>query len=125
MKLYPIAVWLALLVVVFASEYAVMVSLPWLLGEHSSRMLESVLDAVVLTLVLAPVLWWTIVRPLTEVNRLRAQFLADLFAQMESDRRRTAYELHDDVQLDVRGLSAGHDGYDPSLLTRLRGTEAR
>lgn len=95
--LYPVAVWLALLAVVFTAEYAVMWLLPWLLPGEPSRLLESALDAVILTLLLAPVLWWTLVRPLREVIRLRAQFLADLFAQVESDRRQTAYELHDGV----------------------------
>jgi signal transduction histidine kinase len=94
---YPVTVWLVLLAVVFAAEYAVMLLLPWLVPEHPSRLLESAVDAVVLTLLLAPVLWWTLVRPLREVIRLRTQFLADLFAQVESDRRRTAYELHDGV----------------------------
>jgi hypothetical protein len=84
---YPVAVWLVLLAVIFAAEYAVMLLLPWVLPERSSRILESAVDAVVLTLVFAPALWWTIVRPLREVIRLRTQFLADLFAQMESDRR--------------------------------------
>lgn len=95
--LYPIAVWLVLLAVIFAAEYAVMLVLPWLLPEHPSRVLESAVDSVVLTLLLAPVLWWTLVRPLREVIRLRTQFLADLFTQMESDRRQTAHELHDGV----------------------------
>jgi signal transduction histidine kinase len=109
---YPVAVWLILLAVIFAAEYAVMLLLPRLLPEHSSRVLESAVDAVVLTLVLAPVLWWTIVRPLREVIRLRTQFLADLFSQMESDRRQTAYELHDGVgqalTLLISGLRSAH-----------------
>jgi signal transduction histidine kinase len=95
--IYPITVWLVLLVVIFAAEYGVMLILPWLLPHQSSRFLESVVDSVVLTLVLAPVLWWTLVRPLQEVIRLRSEFLADLFAQIEIDRRQTARELHDGV----------------------------
>lgn len=94
---HPLAVWLGLLSVVFGVEYAVMLLLPWLVPPHSSHLLESAVDAVLLTLLLAPVLWWILVRPLREVIRLRTQFLADLFDQIESDRRQTAYELHDGV----------------------------
>ena len=95
--LYPVAVWLGLLVIIFASEYAVMLLLPWLLPRHSSRIFESTLDACLLTIVLSPVLWWTIVRPLREVIRLRTQLLANLYTQIEVDRRRTALELHDGI----------------------------
>jgi signal transduction histidine kinase len=95
--IYPVSVWLSLLAVIFATEYVVMLLLPRLLPEQSTRLFEAALDSVVLTLVLAPVLWWTLVRPLREVIRLRTQFLADLFAQMEMDRRQTATELHDGV----------------------------
>jgi signal transduction histidine kinase len=94
---YPVTVWLILLAVIFATEYSVMLLLPILLPQQTSRLLESSLDSIVLTLVLAPVLWWTLVRPLQEVIRLRTQFLADLFAQIETDRRQTATELHDGV----------------------------
>lgn len=95
--LYPIAVWQILLAMVFVVEYAVMLLLPSLVSPHSSRILESAMDSILLTIVVAPMLWWTIVRPLREVIRLRTQFLTDLFAQIESDRRKTAYELHDGV----------------------------
>lgn len=94
---YPMAVWLVLLAVIFTAEYSVMLLLPRVLPERSSRFVESLVDAVVLTLILAPALWWTIVRPLREVIRLRTQFVADLFAQIETDRRQTAHELHDGV----------------------------
>lgn len=94
---YPVGVWLVLLGVIFVTEYGVMLLLPWLLPEHPFRVLESALDAIILTFLLAPVLWWTLVRPLREVIRLRTQFLADLFTQMEGDRRQTAHELHDGV----------------------------
>lgn len=105
--LYPVAVWLGLLAVVFASEATVMLLLPGLIPEHPSRVLESGVDAIVLTLLLAPILWWTIVRPLREVIRLRTQFLADLFAQIERDRRQTAYELHDGIGQSLTLLISG------------------
>lgn len=104
---YPIAVWLALLVGVFAIEYSVMLVLPFVISEGSSRLLEAALDAVVLTIVLAPALWWTIVRPLTEVIRLRTQFLFELFQHIEEDRRQTAHELHDGIGQSLTLLISG------------------
>jgi signal transduction histidine kinase len=105
--LYPIGVWLLLLAVVFVTEYAVMLVLPWVLHENYSRALEAIVDAIVLTLIVAPAMWWTIVRPLVEVIRLRTQFLTDLFEQIERDRRQTAHELHDGVGQSLTLLISG------------------
>lgn len=105
--LYPIAVWLTLLAIVFVAEYAVMQLLPLLMRPHASRLLESAIDSVILTLLVAPMLWWTIVRPLREIIRLRTQFLTDLFAQIECDRRQTAHELHDGVGQSLTLLISG------------------
>lgn len=121
----PVGIWLVLLVVVFASEYAVMLFLPWVLDEGASRALEATVDAVVLTFLLAPALWWTIVRPLTEVIRLRTQFLSDLFEHIEVDRRQIAHELHDGVgqslTLLISGLrSAKTAGSDVDISRRLQ-----
>jgi signal transduction histidine kinase len=104
---YPITVWLFLLVIVFVAEYVVMQMLPSLVAAHSSRVVEAAVDSVIPTLMVAPILWWTIVRPLREAIRLRTQFLTDLFAQIESDRRRTARELHDGVGQSLTLLISG------------------
>jgi signal transduction histidine kinase len=105
--LYPVAVWSMLLAGMFAVEYAVMLILPLVLKADSPRALEAALDSVLLTLVLAPALWWTIVRPLTEVIRLRTQFLSELFQHIEEDRRQTAHELHDGVGQSLTLLISG------------------
>jgi len=110
---YPAGVWLIVLVTVFVTEYAVMLALPSVLPEETSRFAEAVVDAVSLTLILAPVLWGTVVRPLREVIRLRSQFLTDLFARIEAERRHMALELHDGVgqslTLLVSRLRSGKD----------------
>jgi signal transduction histidine kinase len=116
--LYPVFVWLILLAIVFVAEYAVMLALPWVLKDHSSRALEAALDAIVLTIILAPLLWWTIVRPLMEVIRLRAQFLTDLFDHIEQDRRQTAHELHDGVGQLLTLLISGLRSSSSSSLER-------
>jgi signal transduction histidine kinase len=105
--IHSLVVWLTLLAVVFLTEYSVMLILFRLFPARSSPMLLSAVDAIILTLILAPVLWWTLVRPIAETNRLRSQFLADLFAQIEMDRRQTAYELHDGVGQSLTLLISG------------------
>lgn len=112
-RVHPAAVWLIVLLAVFATEYGVMILLPRVLPVNTGRLLEAAVDSLALTAVLAPVTWWTVVRPLREVIRLRAQFLARLFARIEADRRRTAHELHDGVgqslSLLVSGLRSARD----------------
>jgi len=109
----PAWVWLVVLGTVFTTEAGVMVVLPWLFPERASPWLEATVDAVLLTLILAPLLWWLVVRPLQDVNRLRTEFLGDLFTHMESDRRQTAHDLHDGVgqslTLLVSGLRSAHE----------------
>lgn len=105
--LHPIFVWLYLLAAIFATEAGLMLLLPRIMPVNSSRIVAAAVDAVVLTLLLAPLLWWTLVRPLQAVIRMRARFLVDLFTQIEQDRRQTAYELHDGVGQSLTLLVSG------------------
>jgi signal transduction histidine kinase len=107
----------------FVTEYTVMLALPWLLPPRRSPLLEAAVDAMLLIAVLAPVIWWTVVRPLREVIRLRNRFLADLFARIEADRRHTAQELHDgtgqSLSLLISGLRSVRESLtDPETVGR-------
>jgi signal transduction histidine kinase len=124
MWVHPARVWGVVLALIFTAEYAVMLVLPWLLPERPSWMVASALDALILTVVVAPVMWWTCVRPLQDVIRLRARFLAALFSHIEGERRRIAEELHDGVgqslTLLVSRLRTASDSPDrPDLPQRL------
>jgi len=103
----PPLVWLAILATVFAIEYGLMLLLPWVLPGTPSLFVEASVDAIALTAILAPVLWTAVVRPLREVIRLRTRFLTDLFAQIEADRKRAAYELHDGIGQTLSLLISG------------------
>lgn len=120
--LYPATVWLLVLVGVFAIEYAVMLALPWVLPQQPTRFLEATVDSLSLMVVVAPLIWLTVVRPLREVIRLRSQFLTDLFAQIEADRRRTAHEMHDGVgqtlSMLVSGLRSAHQSMADADMAR-------
>ncbi len=110
--LHPVVVWLLVLAGLFLTEYTVMLLLPLVLPEPHSAFVEAAVDAVTLIAVFAPVIWWTVVRPVQEVNRLRSHFVTNLLARIEADRRRTAHELHDGVgqtlSLLVSGLRSAH-----------------
>lgn len=102
-----------------------MLVLPSVLPGQPSRLLETTADAVALTLVVAPILWRSVVRPLREIIHLRSRFLADLFVHIEADRRRVARELHDGVgqslTLLVSGLRSAHQAVtDPETANRCR-----
>lgn len=94
---FPWAVGVFVLAIISLVEYAVMRVLPLVLPDDPPRLVESLVDSVILGLILAPVLWWAIVRPLQHAAAMRERFVAELFATIEDERRRIAHELHDDV----------------------------
>jgi signal transduction histidine kinase len=117
-------VWLVVLVLISATEYTVMLVLPWLLPTDLSWLSKSVVDSVLLTIVVAPVLWWTVVRPLQQMISIRTRYLTELFSNIEAERRRMAHELHDGVgqslTMLVSGLRTLRAGPDrPDLAERL------
>ncbi len=120
----PVRTWVGVLLMVFLTEITIMISLPFLMPSNHSRILESTVDSIVLTAVIGPVLWLSIVRPLREILRIRTRFLSGLFSEIEVDRKRTAYELHDGIgqplSLLVSGLKSTLDDIDrPGLDVRL------
>ena len=60
----PTRLLLTVLVIVFATEAVVMLALTALWPQGIDVWLESLLDATLLTLLAAPLMWWTIARPL-------------------------------------------------------------
>jgi signal transduction histidine kinase len=103
----PLRVWLTVLATLFCTEAAVMEIIPWIIPAWAPRLLEAIVDAFILTTVTAPILWFLIVRPIQEANRLRTQFLSDLFASIEVERRQIAHELHDGVGQSLTLLISG------------------
>ena len=103
----PWVVWGMVLITISLTEFAVMVTLPRLLPANTSRVWDSIVDAILLTSIISPLMWWSTVRPLQEAARLRERFVSDLIAGTERERRRIAHELHDGLGQSLTLLVSG------------------
>ena len=72
----PLQYFIAILVVIFVAEAAVMYSLPLFLPADVSAGLEALCDAAILTLVSAPLLWQLLIRPMRMVASNEATMYA-------------------------------------------------
>ena len=104
---HPALVWAVVLATVFIAEAAVMLVLPWVMPREVSWLAHSAVDAVLLTVIVAPVLWRTVDRPLRQILQIRTRFTANLVASTESLRRGLAHELHDGVGQSMTLLVSG------------------
>ncbi|MFM8250396.1 MAG: sensor histidine kinase [Planctomycetota bacterium] len=120
----PWVVWLYVLLVIALAEFAIMGILPWIFPEQDSPIWESIIDALGLPIIVAPVLWWSIVLPLQRTLRLREWFLGRVFSSIEDERRRIAYDIHDglgqSLTLLISGLRSLPDQCDTTELQRRR-----
>jgi PAS domain-containing protein len=70
-----------LLVITFVIEVGVMFLLPVLFTKRLSAWTEASIDACLLVLILSPILWWLIVRPLQRKHEESESRLSDLVAE--------------------------------------------
>ncbi len=83
------------LLTTFVVEASVMVVLPWLLPSSMPPMAGAMLDSTLLTLVLAPVVWWVFLVPLRRLHDERGRLLERILSAQETERTRIARDLHD------------------------------
>ncbi len=96
-SLDPLKVFAIVLAIVFFCQGAIMLLSPILYPEGPLGAIEGVIDASVLTVVLAPFLWFLIVAPFRAALRDRAQLLNRLFDAQDMERADIARELHDGI----------------------------
>ncbi len=108
----PWRLLLTILAIIFASEAIVMIFLHWFVPRDLDYISEALVDAFLLTCVLAPLLWWIVIVPLRDLVESRLRLLHRVFTVQEEERGRIARDLHD-------GLGQSMT----SLLVRMRAIE--
>jgi len=93
----PIRVFLIVLAVAFAVEMSIMVVMETLDPPRPQGMWLSLLDAVVLVMVLCPVIWLLLVKPLRKTLIDRSRLMAHLLTLEEDERAKLARDLHDEL----------------------------
>jgi signal transduction histidine kinase len=104
------SVWLlfaVLLTAVFLCELAIMAILPLIFPRDRSMVAEALVDASLLTLVIAPFLVLWAVRPLQRLLAVRSRLLALNFQAQDAERQRIARDLHDEIGQMITSLQIG------------------
>ena len=93
----PLRVFAAVLVLASGIEYAIMLAFDRLFGNQSNAFSEAMLDSALLSIFLAPAMWFVVVRPLRRLSSERGRVLSRLFDAQEQERSRRARDLHDEL----------------------------
>jgi two-component system sensor histidine kinase UhpB len=125
---YPIRVFALIMFLVFAVEGFIMVLLPNFPRLAGSPLWEGLIDATLLTLAIAPAVWWLAVRPMQDLFEARGQLLRRVFHAQEQERTRIARDLHDEIGQHLTAILVGLKTIEaaPDLATaRTRAEELR
>ena len=106
-RIRPLRLFVIILILLFSIEVLVMLVLPYLLPISGPKLAEAIVDACLLTGVLAPLLWYLIVKPLQKLAATRQRLLAFALSAQEDERGRIARDLHDSLGQALTGLMIG------------------
>jgi signal transduction histidine kinase len=105
--LAPLKVFVLVLLTTFAVEGCIMFLLQYLPHWWRTQLAQGFIDASILTLVMAPVIWWLVVKPLRRLSDSRRELLHAFFAAQELERSRLARDLHDEIGQQLTALLVG------------------
>lgn len=103
----PWRLFVVVLGLIFMVEATVMLVLPVLLPSSVSPSVEAIVDACLLTGLLAPLMWCLVVRPLRSLAATRTELLARVLTAQEEERGRIARDLHDGLGQSLTCLTVG------------------
>lgn len=106
-KFHPRRVFALLLLSIFGVEAVVMLLLPRILPQPSSVSVTALIDACLLTSLLAPLVWMLVIQPLQRLAEMRHKLLALTLSAQEDERRRIARDLHDELGQSLTSLLVG------------------
>jgi signal transduction histidine kinase len=106
-KIRPLLLFAVILALLFVSEVLVMLVLARLSLDHQNSLVVALIDASLLSLVLAPLLWFLIIRPLQRLAAARQQLLALALSVQEHERGRISRDLHDSLGQALTSLTIG------------------
>lgn len=111
----PVRFFLIFLATTFAVEACVMVALPFFVSSPFGTLRTAILDAGLVTVVLAPFVWLAFVVPLQLLAECRRKLLANTLTLQEEERGRIAQDLHDGLGQSLASLTVGLQCIERSL----------
>lgn len=122
-------IFLLFLGTTFVCELGIMLTLAAVLPRDMPPVVASLADASILTLTLAPLVWWLFVLPARRLTESRSRLLDRVLSAQEVERRRIAADLHDGLgqsltSVQLRLAAIEEAAAEPAMRDRVAATRS-